>query len=228
MAQISPWDGFPKTHVGKDEDGKLHFIVMARVLTPFRAKAAENLATLLATGLMVGGFAYSLVQAEQPELWHWIAAAILPWILIPLIRGILGVLLAKETKIVLTERRFEIHGRWRRRVFDRTLPHTMSLVMHDAAEAEARSNDLKVRQAARRGKIIQKTPYYGDSAVVSYNYLGQRNDVLVAYPKQIANAVLMRLKACDAALDQQLGTGGGVATDPSDQWTSQPGDLPDD
>ena len=76
--------------------------------------------------------------------------------------------------------------------------------------------------------MIQKTPYYADCAAVSFDYIGQRNDVLVAYPRTVAHNVLTRLQACDAVLNSQIGSGDGVMTDPTDQWPDQLGDIPDD
>lgn len=228
MAQISPWDGFPKTRLEADENGKRCFIVTPRVLTPMRAKAAEAMTLVMAVVLTAIGFIYLSGRPTEPEAWKWFVVPFLPWMLFPLIYWFSAAFFAKETKIVLTEKRFEVHGLITRRVYDRTLPHSLSLFQHDWAEAEMRENDYAIRKAAREGKVIQKTPYYADSAVVSFDYLGQRNDVLVAYPKTTAHNVLTRLQACDAVLNRQIGSGDGITTDPSDQWRDQPGDIPDD
>ena len=228
MAHISPWQGFPETRLAKDGNGKRCFIVRPRVLTPFRAKAAEGLATVLALALMLGGLAYVGSAVPDAEWWVWIAAVLLPWIFRPVIHGIASDLVARETKIVLTESSFEVHGLLRRKVFDRKLDHSISLVPHDFTQPEMRAHDLSQRRAARNGQVIQKKPYYADSAVVSYDYLGQRNDVMAVYPRLTAHKVLMRLQACDAALNSQTGRSDGFASGPTDQWSGQPGDLPDD
>lgn len=228
MAQISPWDGFPKTRLETDENGKRCFIVTPRVLTPMRAKAAEGMTMVIAVALTAIGFIYLSGRPTEPAAWTWFVVPFLPWLFIWLIYGFAAYIFGKETKIVLTEKRFEVHGFITKRVFDRTLPHSLSLFQHDWAEAEMRENDFAIRKAAREGRVIQKTPYYADSAVVSFDYLGQRNDVLVAYPKTTAHNVLTRLQACDAVLNRQIGSGDGVTTDPSDQWRDQPGDIPDD
>lgn len=228
MAQISPWDGFPKTRLETDENGKRCFIVTPRVLTPMRAKAAEAMAGVIAIMLTIIGILYLSDSQNEPDVWMLLAIPLAPWLFFPLIYWFSAAFFAKETKIVLTEKRFEVHGFITKRVFDRTLPHSLSLFQHDWAEAEMRENDFAIRKAAREGRVIQKTPYYADSAVVSFDYLGQRNDVLVAYPKTAAHNVLTRLQACDAVLNRQIGSGDGITTNPSDQWRDQPGDIPDD
>lgn len=228
MARISPWDGFPSTRETTDRNGKRCFIVKPRVLTPQRARIAEFCSRGVAAALMVGGFIYFSKYLPDAELWVWIVVTFFPWIFRSVFRDLIGGLISKKTKIVLTESTFEIHGLVGRRVFDRTLDHSLSLFNHDLAEAEMRSHEFEVRKAATRGKTIRKTPYFADSAVVSFDYLGQRNDVLSVYPKVTAHVVLTRLQACDATLNRQIGSGDGFATGPSDQWRAQPGDLPDD
>jgi len=227
MAYISPWEGFPKTRVALDANGKRSFIVRPRVLTPFRAKTAEFLATLLVLAFILIGFAYLASAMPDAELWVWLGAVLVPWIFRPVIHGITSGLLKRETKIVLTEDTFEVHGLLGRKVYDRKLDHSISIFRHDFAEPEARALDLRARRAARNGQIIKTNPYYGDSAVVSYDYLGQRNDVLTAHPKITAHLVLMRLQACDAALNSQIGRSDGFASGPADQWSSEPGDISD-
>ena len=76
--------------------------------------------------------------------------------------------------------------------------------------------------------MIQPTPYFAESAIVSFDYRGQPNEILSIYPKATAHVVLTRLQACDAALNRQTGAGGGMATNPADEWRDQAGDIPED
>ena len=39
--------------------------------------------------------------------------------------------------------------------------------------------------------------------------------------------VLARLKACNDVLDNETGHGDGIALEPEEQWTEQPGEIPE-
>lgn len=227
MARISPWKGYPKTQVATDENGKRCFIVRPRALTPQRAKAAQAASTAIAAGLTIYGLIF-VSHGSNPPLWAWLAAACLPWIFLSVIHDTVADLIAKETKIVLTETTFEVHGLFGRRVYDRTQKHSVSLVEHDLMKAEIRDHEVTLRRAAQKGKVIKKTPYFADSAHISFNYLGQRNDVLTVYPLSLARIVAGRLAACDEALTDQIGSGDGFESGPRQQWADQPGDIPED
>ena len=127
MAKIGPWNGFPKTRERTDANGKRYFEVKPRVLTPQRAKAAQGLATAIAAGLMVSGIVCVSLYLPDPEVAVWFAVTFFPWIFRSVIHDIVADLIARETKIVLTETTFEVQGLFGRRVYDRTLEHSFWL-----------------------------------------------------------------------------------------------------
>ncbi|WP_339635769.1 hypothetical protein [uncultured Sneathiella sp.] len=98
---------------------------------------------------------------------------------------------------------------------------------HDYAPEENRLHDFEVRRAAQKGKVVSKLPIYGESFHLSFEYMGQRNDVMTIYGQKVALAVLARLRACDQVLNNQASVGDGFATRPEDQWADQPGDIPE-
>lgn len=226
MTTVSPYHGFPATHQILDRNGKRAFVIQPCYLTPLAARAVLFTANLLAISLMLLGFSF---LADHPELsgWLWIVAFSAPWLLRPLLEEFMTIVFRKTKTMMLTELTFEVRGVLGRKIYDRTLGHKFSLVGHDYTQAEKRYHEHVVRQAAQKGKVIAKSPIFGESFHLSYDFLGQRNDVLTVYGQKTALAIVTRLKACDEVLNNQMGGGDGFPTRPEDQWSDQPGDIPE-
>lgn len=157
--------------------------------------------------------------------WLWGLALIGPWLAHPLIWRLYRVLLRKETEIIITPEEFRFRSWKGWRTYDRQLPHKFALIPHDKARAEKEAHDLETRREQARGQFVSKTRYYGESYHLSFEYLGQRNDVLTIHGRKEALAVLARLKACDEVMDAEARMGDGIALDPEDQWSDQPGEI---
>ena len=220
-----PFDGKPKTREETDENGNLAFRVIARVLTPARAKLADKLgetttaALILLTGLYI-------LEHDLPPTALLFAAAI--WVLHPLFEKAWREALKRNMEIVVTPDEFRFH-RWMRWIsINRVLPHRVALVVHDLARQERDKHELEVARAQKRGKIVQPRRYYQDSYHLCYELLGQRNDITEICGRPDAQAVLMRLRAIDDVINARAKRGDGTAIRPGDQWVEQPGAIPTD
>ncbi len=221
---ISPFDGKPLTEQFTDESGNTEFLITPQALTPLRVKLAEFLASLSALGLMAGGL-YALDVAHHPADWLWGAAFFGPWLAYPLMDWLWRLFLHKETHLVMTIDQFKLLS-WRGwQSYDRKLPHRFVLVPHDKTQVEKDAHDLAVRLGQARGQVVAPKRYYTDSYHLSFEYLGQRNDVLTVYGHKEALEILARLKACDEILDAEARMGEGIALSPDDQWNDQPGGI---
>ena len=223
---VSPFDGKPETKQVMCEDGRLGLEVIAKELTPLRAQATELLAGTAAfalTGLGVLLF----IHLREPTIIHFMLMVCGPLIATPLYKAGFGKLLGKRTKMFLATDEFAFldRGAWKR--FNRQIDHRFSLVPHDKTREEAEDNEFAVRKAQANGKVIRKKRYYGDSYHLSYDYMGQRNDITVIYGRKEAMRVLSRLKACDAVMNMQASKGAPVNMKPQDEWGEQPGDIPE-
>jgi hypothetical protein len=128
---------------------------------------------------------------------------------------------------MLTLDQFSVEKMFGWRHYDRLLPHRFALVQHDWAQAEQENAEFQAAQAQRRGKLIRKRRWYSNSFHVSFDYIGQRNDVLTVYGQKKALAILTRLNACDNVLDALARRGQGTPLTPEDEWGDQPGAIPE-
>ncbi|MCG8042453.1 MAG: hypothetical protein JAZ17_03545 [Candidatus Thiodiazotropha endolucinida] len=221
---ISPFDGEPKTEQFIDENGNTAFRIRAQAITPEQVKKAELWAVATILWLMGMGFQ---VLTENPDAspLAWFAFLIGPILAYPILNDLFRSSYYTETRIEMTIDEFRIKRfpGWQR--FDRTLPHRFALLVHDKTQKEKDANELAVRQAQARGQVVAPKRYYGDSFHVSFEYLGQRNDVMNVYGHKDALAIVARLKACDDILDGEARMGDGIALDPEDQWSKGPGEI---
>lgn len=223
---LSPFAGKPKTRQITGRDGAPVFIVSPRVLTPFRAKIAD---TLTLWGAIAGiGFALLRV-ADMPGAteWHFAAAIGGPVIAAVVLKDAVRWLFKKRRHIKLSldevaVRRFFF---WKR--FDRQLPHKFSLIVHDKAQAERDMHEFQIMEGQLRKQPVRKSRYYTESWHLSFDYVGQRNDLLTVFGAKDAQAVLARLKAIDEVLDAVMRKGHGTPLSPQQEWGEQPGEIPE-
>lgn len=110
-------------------------------------------------------------------------------------------------------------------LYDRQMPHRFALLPHDRAPMERLVHDFERQKASIARKAVFKKPYYGESFIVALEYLGQRNDLLTAYGRNEATAIVARLQACNEIIEARTRQGRGAAINPADQWGHQPGDI---
>jgi len=219
------FDGKPRTREETDESGNLAFRVIARVLTPQRAKIADNLGETTAAALIVLTGLY-ILEHDWPPTGLLFAAAI--WFLHPLCEKVWREALKRNVEMVLTADQFRFR-RWMRWItIERVLRDRFALVLHDLARQEHDRHEVEVLKAQQRKKIVQPKRYYQESYHLCYELIGQRNDIIEICGRPDAQAVLARLKAVDDVINGRARRGNGTAVRPGDQWAEQPGVVPGD
>lgn len=222
----SPFEGEPRTDQKVDENGAMTFTVTARALTPLRARIVDTLTAALifyvaALGIILG------IRENDPWAWVFLTAA--PLAGHRLIRRWVAEEFEKKTMMTFTADSFAakrgLFGEWE--TFDRRHAHRFALVPHDRARAEQAAHEHEQRVDQTKGRATWHTPYYQESFVVCFEYLGQRNDLMAVYGRKDALAILARLKACDEVMEAQARKGKGVPLTPAQEWGEQPGDIPE-
>lgn len=219
----SPFAGFPETKE-ITKNGSLRFVIKPKTLTPQRAMIADFLGVTSALGSAYYCLMFVSLHPQTPG-WAWIGAMVGPLLCMRFFQWIWRALMKSESRfeideLVFTKRRFPVS-----RTFDRSLPHKFALIPHDHAQKEKEKHEFEIRQASAKGKVISKRRYYGESFHLSYEYLGQRNDLLTVFGRKEALAVAARLKACDDVMNKHTGFDDGVALAPEHQWNDQPGEI---
>jgi len=223
----SPFAGKPKTVQTVDSNGAPLFIVSPRVLTPFRAKAADILTPLAA----LAGTIYAVLQVfamPDANVLHWLAALAGPSFVGVILNPGVRWLFRKRSHIILGVNQVSLRRRFGTKIYDRQLPHKFSLIEHDKALDEKDAHEFQIMAAQTKRKAVRKVRYYTESWHLSFDYLGQRNDLMTIFGRKSAQAVLARLKAIDEVLDSAASKGQGTPLSPQDEWGEQPGQIPDD
>ena len=226
MTVRSPFAGKPATWQVNDRHGNPAFHVEPRILTPFRAMMVNFLTSVG----VVAGMGYGLISAasaDNPTPEMFIAAIAVPAIGGIVLSRTLNSLFRKRVRLMLTPQRFSVRGFFGWKHYDRELPHRFALLPHDWLQAEQASNEYQMQQAQLARKPYRKHRWYSNSFHVSFDYLGQRNDIMTVYGQKEAVAIATRLKACDDVLDAFARRGQGTPLTPTDEWGDQPGAIPE-
>jgi len=222
----SPFEGEPRTDQKTDETGAMTFTVTTRTLTPLRARIVDGVTVLLILYIAVIGI---LVGIREHDPWAWVFLVGGPLAGHRVIRRWIAEEFETKTVMHFTDTTFAVKhglaGAWES--FDRRHAHRFALVQHDHARREQAEHEHGQRIDQTKGRATWRTPYYQESYFVSFEYLGQRNDLMAVYGRQEALAILARLKACDEVMESQARNGKGVPLNPRDEWGEQPGDIPE-
>ena len=221
---ISPFYGMPSTEEVLHHDGTMSFIIEPRALTPERAQLADIISGFCVVCLGIAGIATGLDMNYRPELVFPVMMGAIYAMSGPM-DLLFRQLLKKKTRIYMTIGHFSVKGLLGYKHFDRTLPHKFSVIPHDKTREEQDKHALQERKDQAAGRITKRTRYYGESAHVVFEYVGQRFDVMTVFGQKDALAIAARLKACDGRLDAMAGMGEGIAFNPSDQWGDDDEDI---
>lgn len=222
----SPFAGKPATRQIADRNGGPGFAVRPRVLTPFRAMAADWIAGMG----MAAGLAFSLASlgsVPHPDSEMLTAALVVPVVGGFVLHEALRFLFRKRVRLMFTLDQFSVKTLFGWKHYDRLLPHRFALLQHDWTQAEQEQHQYQAARAQMQGKVFRKHRWYGNSFHVSFDYLGQRNDLLTVYGPKEAMAIVTRLNACDSVLDALARRGQGTPLTPADEWGAQPGAIPE-
>lgn len=219
------FEGFPKTRQIVDHDGRIGFIITPRTLTPVKAMVADRAAVLMA--ISIAPLILFFLEKKYTHNWEIGVLLTSPFVAYPLLKIAFAWIFMAKAKMTLTPSMISFKRGGRKKAYDRTQPHSYSVIEHDKSRREQERHELAAHRAqAEEGEIIAKTKYYGDSFHICFNPIGQRKDILTVYGRKPALAILMRLKACDEIIEAHAGLGDGLALSPDPQWAPQPGDLP--
>lgn len=220
----NPLEGYPESYEVVGADGVPSFRITPRVLTPFRAKARDQLfdALLLAMWVSLLYVMFTTNSISKSDVAVIVALGIAASHLMP---RALEMALLRRSDILMTADTIAVRGwlGWQR--YSRHLEHRFALHVHDRAQEEYRDNDFRVRAAAAHGKVVAPAAYYGSSFHVVLVYAGHRVDLLTVFGQRDAAAIIARLQYCDRCLNEALAMGGGIPKRPEDEWNDAPGGV---
>lgn len=145
----------------------------------------------------------------------------------PLLMRLVRIAFRKRLRIELTRDSVRVRKFLRWRTYNRQIAHRFCLVPHRLTQKEQLRHQQAIQQAARRGQTVSRRSYYAESFHLIFEYLGHAHEITAIYGQERAMAVLARLKACDEKLNIDTGNNDGIALEPEEQWSGQPGDIPE-
>lgn len=220
----NPLSGRPATYTLQDRNGHPKFIIKPEELTPLRCKVADGFKFLIVVVLSITS-ALAILSLPaffvEPILRIIVPAVIAYFVLGWMFRAVLKL----NTKIVMTTEAISVR-RWYGWVnYNRNLVSQFILLKHDKMGEEQQRHELQTRQAAAKGRVIQKKAYYAASFHIVLVYAGQRRDLLTVYGQKEAVAIVTRLQYCDDRLNEGIGMGTGGAQSPEEEWNTSAGGL---
>ena len=222
----SPFAGKPATRQVMGRNGQPAFYISPRVLTPARAYTAALLAKLG----MVAGLGYGLIgvaSVQNPDSNMLTAALVGPVVGGFVLHRALCSLFRRRVRLMMTTEKFSVKKLFGWKHYDRQLPHRFALVPHDWTRAEQDEGEFQAAKAQLKKQVLRKQRWFANSFHVSFDYLGQRNDLMTVYGQKEAVAIATRLKACDDVLDAFARRGHGTPLSPEEEWGDQPGEIPE-
>jgi hypothetical protein len=198
----SPLSGGPRTTQTRDAEGRPIFTIHIRALTPLRAKIVDVICDLfkVALWLAFAALVVLLYAAHRLTLESFGAVVISLGATYFSTRGALRLVLRKRTVIRMTVDAVSVRGWWGWKHFERAMRHTFIVVPHDLIQWEQEKNNLKRRQAAQKGRVIQPRAYFDKSAHVVLVYAGHRVDLATIFDHRRAAPIASRLQYVDELL----------------------------
>lgn len=220
----SPFDDGPTTTESSGEGGEHQITVLPKAITPLRARLADMISLSVAVATAGAGI-YSILQAPEPTSVQLTALLIAP--VAAYFAAIYGTykLFQKSARVVFTPELFTTHRMLGSKSFDRSMPHSFTLYYHEKKDREEELLSYKERHRRARWWSRPAKRYFGNSYYLSFEYMGQRNDLMLIYKHKKAQEILARLNACDDIMDGYSGKDRGQAMQPENEWASQAGDL---
>lgn len=225
MARIrNPLEGYPQTDETTGMDGLPSFRITPRTLTPFRAKVAHGIASLISVGLFIAAahYLWTVAGIGLPQI---AVAVVLITVVSHLLPRVCESGFRHPREIKMTAEAISVRSARGWRHYSRLLEHRFALYPHDRTAWEQRNNDYEMRQAAASGHVVSPGVYYGESLHLVLVYAGHREDLLTIYGQREAAAIVARLQYCDRCLDKALAMGGGIPKRPEDEWNDSPGGM---
>lgn len=203
----SSFSGYPETRLRKDWRGREWYVVDIRYLSPFGAKAGDNLGNLAAFGLFCGAIA-ALSDNNVTLWWTWLASLIAPFALIDLWRAMFRKLLRRHQRVALSRELIRIRGK----AYDRHKVLGFSADHHNQF-LEEQERITHRRQLAQRskGKPSRIRLYYGEETRVLFcEFADNRVEICTIFGLKDRQAIHARLNRINDALNGELGAGIGA------------------
>lgn len=223
--QIEPTHGFPITHTIKDDEGVITgYGIHARHLTPMRARISDKLSLLAGIAALYGLF--KLTDSIQLEWYIILFAYVIIPIAVPWVtRYAFYELFKKNTVVKFETERFHRCGFVQRRTYDRNISHSFAIYRHHRAEGEDRICAALERLLPRVLTLKPFKRYIGASRYIAFEYMDQRQDLMLVYKERTARKILARLNACDKLMDGVAGNGRGEVLKPEAEWSNHGGSI---
>ena len=227
----SVFDGGPVTTENIDKDGSAIITVQAKTIGPKGAQFADLLSCLIAGGTAIIGIG-SAILLDESSLFQrsLMASAVIPAYFLS--RHVLYELFSRTKLVRFTKDAVSFRRRLRTHNFDTDLPHKWVLHPHPKVGLEARKLEVKKAKRDLKKSVLSGfyfkpfwEPYLGNSRVVSFEYMGQRNDLMKAKSLEQAQELISRLTAVSEVVAGRKNSGDGVATSPNQEWGKQAGGL---
>lgn len=220
----SPFQNGPRTEITSGKDGKDIYNVHIAAKGPRMTKLADWLALGAAAATGIGAI-YGATQLGEASAWQFGALALSPVPAYFLVKYSLYEAFKRHVRVVFTPDRFTVHGIFGPKVFDRNMPHKFTLYPHRLADREERK--LAFRESQMRGRWWGRAlkRYFSKSYNLSFEYMGQRNDMLTIYGENAALDILTGLNTRDELMDGQARNGRGHVLEPETEWSDQAGEL---
>lgn len=193
----SPFEGEPHTVDGRDMLGRRAFAISTKVLSPEIAQVVDAVALLIAPLLWYIAFQNSLERSFT--LSEYLVAIILPPLLIVPFRKLLRYGAQRKVEIEMTVESMVVNYGGQQASFDRRLPHSFSLLPHDKAADE--QDEIEAQRRGGSGGVPHR--YFTRAFIVTYDYVGQRHDIVALMGQKEAAALHARLVLCDKLLDAE-------------------------
>lgn len=161
----------------------------------------------------------------SPAGWLYLAVLGGPALCFPALKFVLRWALKRRWRLVITPDEFRVRTWYGWQVYNRRLAHKFALRRHDRFQLEKERIEQEIRRNKTQGRTYSQLCYFGEAFHISFDYLGQRNDIATVFGRKQAEALVTRLQACDAAMDGRDGRGDGTALAPDDEWNYEPGDI---
>jgi hypothetical protein len=215
--------GWPSTRETKTKSGDPVITVKVDAIRPFFARLADQ-SSVAAAIIAIPASIYGLAKLGDPSLSEALFAFFAPALVYAAAKFGLYRMLRTTTLVTFTPKQVKASRLIGEHSFDRSMPHKFALYPHEKSSREEEVLSFRDRQKTKWYQRPGKR-YFGKSFRLSFDYLDQRNDLMLIYGHKQSQLALSRLNAVDQIMDGYAGKTHGQVLLPESQWQAQPGAL---
>jgi len=193
-------------------------------LTPIRAMLRDGTSKLFLLVLTFLGL-YLCFETEQPSIWAWTIASLLPITLYPLYYLIIGLLLTRAKFITFQPKKISFWRLCWLRSFD---PAQLQFVLseHSRASLEKERHEHYKAKDQLKKRVRRRKSYFQNSLVLVAVHPKGRTKIMTIYDQSHAKRCLDALNSAKAQVEAMARTGSGISLNAEDEWRDSSGDLP--